>query len=63
MYCEYPLDGEPARWVAIKPVDISLYPQGFFNNPIHLQHCHKSGYTEGAVHAYCNAVMWEYDKR
>jgi hypothetical protein len=28
---------------------------------IHLQHCHKTNMTEGAVHAYCNAVLWQYE--
>lgn len=24
---------------------------------------HKTGMTEGAVHNYCNAVMWQYENR
>lgn len=28
--------------------------------PVHLQHNHDTGMTEGAVHARCNAVMWQY---
>lgn len=44
-------------------VDWSLFPVGFLNSPIHLQHCHKTDMTEGAVHAMCNAVMWVYEGR
>ena len=33
------------------------------DHPIHLQHSHNTGVTEGAVHNYCNAVMWQYDGR
>jgi hypothetical protein len=32
-------------------------------SPIHLQHDHDTGLTEGAVHAYCNAVLWQYEGR
>ena len=44
-------------------IDWSLFPKHFLSNPIHLQHDHKTGQTEGAVHAYCNAVMWQYHGR
>lgn len=43
-----------------KPVSPELFPSGFFNHPVHLHHCHKTGMTIGAVHAHCNAVLWEY---
>jgi hypothetical protein len=41
-------------------INKSLFPKGFFNSPIHLHHNHSSGMTIGAVHAYCNAYMWEF---
>ena len=63
MYCQEPLDSDPAKRVSDKPVNKKLFPLGFFNHPVHLQHCHNTGLTEGAVHAYCNAVMWQYDRR
>jgi hypothetical protein len=25
-----------------------------------LHHCHQTGLTIGAVHAKCNAVLWQY---
>jgi len=44
-----------------KKIDWSYFPENFLNYPIHLQHNHNSGLTEGAVHNYCNAVMWQYE--
>ena len=41
----------------------STFPQNFLQYPIHLQHNHDTGMTEGAVHNYCNAVMWQYEGR
>lgn len=63
MYCHDPLSGHPAKWVRSKRVDWSLFPQGFRDHPIHLQHNHETGMTEGAVHMRCNAVMWQYEHR
>jgi len=28
---------------------------------MHLHHNHETDMTEGAVHAYCNAVLWQYE--
>ena len=44
-----------------KKIDWSYFPENFLNYPIHLQHNHNSGLTEGADHNYCNAVMWQYE--
>jgi len=44
-------------------INKQLFPKGFLDHPIHLQHSHKTGMTEGAVHAHCNAVLWQYQKR
>lgn len=57
--CDAPLS-QGSALVEYK-VTPKLYPPGFFNNPVHLHHDHKTGYTIGAVHAHCNAVLWEYD--
>lgn len=43
-----------------RPVNINLFPPNFFKYPVHLHHCHKTGLTIGAVHNYCNAVLWQY---
>lgn len=62
-YCGEPLSGEPRKDVAEKSVRASLFPLNFFKWPIHLQHNHDTGMTEGAVHCYCNAVLWQYEGR
>ena len=63
MFCHTSLDENPDSSITNKKINWKLFPIGFMKNPIHLQHCHKSGLTEGAVHAYCNAVMWCYEGR
>jgi len=55
-----PLDGPPDESVSELPVHRDLFPVGFFKNPHHLHHNHETGMTIGTVHAYCNAVLWEY---
>jgi hypothetical protein len=37
-----------------------LFPPNFLRYPVHLHHSHESGLTIGVVHAYCNAVLWQY---
>jgi hypothetical protein len=59
-HCRKPLDGEPDPKVKCKPVDKRLFPPGFFRWPVHLHHNHETGMTIGAVHCYCNAVLWQY---
>ena len=63
LYCNVPLSSQPPQRIVDYPVDWSLFPVGFLDHPIHLQHCHKTDMTEGAVHAVCNAVMWVRDGR
>lgn len=59
-FCGEPLNGPPHKRVLKNKIHKSLYPKEFFNNPVHLHHSHETGFTIGAVHAYCNAVLWEY---
>ncbi len=59
-HCGTLLAGPPAPDIEDKKVRKELFPPGFFNNPIHLHHSHDTGLTIGAVHAHCNAVLWEY---
>ena len=59
-YCEQPLDGPPIADVCNKWINRDIFPPGFLTHPIHLQHDHDTGLTEGAVHARCNAVLWQY---
>lgn len=62
-YCDENLDQSCAQEVFSKNINWKLFPPNFLKAPIHLQHDHRTGMTEGAVHAYCNAVMWQYDGR
>lgn len=59
-YCKSRLDGDPPVKVRNLSVDPNLFPRGFFDHPVHLHHSHETGITIGAVHSYCNAVLWEY---
>jgi hypothetical protein len=59
-WCDEPLTGKPAKSVRNLTVNWSLFPPHFLKHPVHLQHCHDTGMTEGAVHALCNAVMWDH---
>jgi hypothetical protein len=63
MFCNTSLDLQPPKEIKSKKINWKLFPPGFLKNPIHLQHDHSSDLTEGAVHAYCNAVMWQYHRR
>lgn len=62
-YCRHKLSERPPKFITDKPINWKLFPDNFLKFPVHLQHCHKTDYTEGAVHAYCNAVMWYYEGR
>jgi len=62
-HCHRSLFGPPAAEVRDKEVNKKLFPDTFFDHPIHLQHDHDTGMTEGAVHAWCNAVLWQYEGR
>lgn len=41
-------------------INMSLFPKDMLKYPIHLHHNRKTGYTIGAVHSKCNAVLWQY---
>jgi hypothetical protein len=61
-FCQISLDKPPATEVTNKLINWDLFPGGknFLNYPIHLDHDHYTGMTQGAVHAYCNAVLFQY---
>jgi len=61
LYCGCELSSAPPKSITGKEIDWSLFPENFLRYPVHLQHDHVTGITEGAVHAYCNAVMWQYE--
>lgn len=62
-YCGESLSQSPPESILSKKINWKLFPSNFLKYPIHLQHDHKTGMTEGAVHAYCNAVMWQYENK
>ena len=59
-HCGVLLTEEPSEKVRAMKVNKSYFPEGFFNHPVHLHHNHVTGLTIGAVHCYCNAVLWQY---
>jgi hypothetical protein len=63
LYCKESLINNPPERITSKHILWELFPNDFLKYPIHLQHNHNTDLTEGAVHAYCNAVMWQYEKR
>jgi hypothetical protein len=63
MFCGEDLEKEPPERITKKEINWSLFPENFLKYPVHLQHNHDTGMTEGAVHSYCNAVMWQYKGR
>ena len=62
-YCNTSLKLSPPSEITDKEINWDLFPNGFLNHQIHLQHNHDTDMTEGAVHAYCNAVLWQYEGR
>jgi hypothetical protein len=62
-WCECPLDLKPPPEITNIELNMSLFPPNMLDYPVHLQHCHETGMTEGAVHAYCNCVMWQHHGR
>lgn len=61
-HCNGYLNAEPPAKIIGKPINWKRFPGGvqFLRYPVHLHHCHKTGMTIGAVHAYCNAFLWQY---
>ena len=62
-WCNCPLDEEPPQHIKNKKINWKLFPPNFLKYPVHLQHDHDTDLTEGAVHARCNAYMWQYHGR
>lgn len=60
-YCKGPLHLQPpAHVLALKVKWRHGQGEKFLRHPIHLHHCHRTGKTLGAVHAFCNAVLWQF---
>jgi len=60
MHCGGDLSQDPPQYILDTEVNLTLFPPNFLKYPIHLQHDHDSGLTEGSVHARCNAVLWQH---
>ena len=48
------------KFTDISHINLEQFPVNFFKYPVHLHHDHDTGLTLGAVHAYCNAVLWQF---
>ncbi len=59
-HCGNLLSGPPTTRVSQAYIDRRRFPKGFFRWPIHLHHDRGTGMTIGAVHARCNAWLWQY---
>ena len=59
-HCKSDLELDPPKEVLEKRIRLDMFPPGFMNHPVHLHHDHNTEMTIGAVHAYCNAVLWEW---
>ena len=59
-FCKEPLNSVPSAQVLKAKIRLNMFPTGFLRNPIHLHHCHDTDLTIGAVHAECNAYLWQY---
>lgn len=63
LFCNEALTSTPRKDILDKPINWRLFPPNFTKYPVHLQHNHSTDMTEGAVHAVCNAVLWQYHGR
>ena len=59
-FCKSSLKEGPPEDIQKKSILWKRFPPNFLKHPVHLQHDHSTGLTEGAVHAKCNAVLWQY---
>lgn len=50
----------PAKKINDSFINWNLFPPNFLEHPVHLHHSHVTNLTIGAVHAKCNAYLWQY---
>jgi hypothetical protein len=62
-YCGCNINEQPPENITNKQINHELFPENFLKYPIHLRRNKDTDLTEGAVHAYCNAVLWQYERR
>jgi hypothetical protein len=58
--CKHMLGKDPPAFFSSQRINWRLFPPNFLKYPVHLHHSHKTGMTIAAVHAYCNAWLWQY---
>jgi len=56
-FCGVSLTDKPKK---TPKINWNLFPPNFLKYPVHLHHDHSTGMTIGAVHAYCNAILWQF---
>lgn len=59
-HCSEALSGNPSAKVMGASINWRNFPRNFLRHPVHLHHSHRTRMTIGAVHARCNAYLWEY---
>ncbi len=59
-HCKGHLLLQPPKEIRNKNINWQLFPPNFMQWPHHLHHSHDTDLTLGDVHAYCNAVLWQY---
>lgn len=59
-YCQNLFTELPPEEVYNRKINVKLFPRNFFEYPVHLHHNHETDMTIGAVHAHCNAVLWQF---
>lgn len=60
-YCGRLLQMSPSQRVLTAKINWALFPANFTKYPVHLHHSHDTGMTIGAVHARCNAYLWQFE--
>jgi hypothetical protein len=60
-YCKSALTAEPPSRIKSVQINWRRFPRNFLRHPVHLHHDHTTGLTIGAVHALCNAVLWQVE--
>lgn len=61
-HCQGKLDAPVPSRISMYPIEWWMFPGGrdFLKYPVHLHHNHDTDLTIGAVHARCNAYLWQY---
>ncbi len=60
LFCLCSLNHPPPEEIRTVPINWKLFPPHFTKYPVHLHHDHDTDECIGAVHSYCNAVLWQY---